>query len=99
MVDVTFTRNASYASADDRDYTNVRLWQTPWRPMKKPTFILPPLGTGGRPVRNLKPNTTKMVLIIGLLIPELFLTKMLCWNVVDSRRRSTGRCRIAQRFQ
>ena len=53
MVDVTFSRNASYASADAGDYSNVRLWQTPWRPMKKPTFILPQLGTGGRPVRSL----------------------------------------------
>ena len=49
MVEVTFARNQTYASADAGDYSRVRLWQTPWRPMKQPTYILPPLGHGGRP--------------------------------------------------
>ena len=49
MVDVTFGQNASYAAADAGEYDHIRLWQTPWRPMKQPTYILPPLGQGGRP--------------------------------------------------
>ena len=49
MVDVTLARNASYSAADAGAYPNIRLWQTPWRPRKTPTYVLPPLGAGGRP--------------------------------------------------
>lgn len=62
MVDATFGRNESYAEADAGKYSQIRLWQTPWRPRTNATYILPPMGQGGRPqtINWLSPSNTSL---------------------------------------
>jgi hypothetical protein len=49
MVDVTFARNESYAAVDAGNYSNIRMFQVAWRPMKNATYILPQSSTANRP--------------------------------------------------
>jgi hypothetical protein len=51
MVDVTFARNESYAAADAGNYSDVRMFQIPWRPMANATYILPRSSSAHRPTQ------------------------------------------------